>query len=181
VLASIDRATKYAERSQAFPVLHLEAHGGENGLTGPDGADGTESLTWTKLNPPLQKLNFATRCNLMVVVAACTGFAAIQTFFQGPRAPAFALVGPDSLITPRDLLQGTKEFYRRCNDENAKVDAMAASASQEAGTVTLCLNPSCFLPMKHWLRVSSSIRGLPNYAVTHSELAAIASDGQAVG
>jgi hypothetical protein len=50
---------------------------------------------------------------LVVVVAACVGFAAIQALSQGPRAPAVALVGPDADVAPSNLLWGAKEFYRR--------------------------------------------------------------------
>ena len=88
VIAAIARATERAQDSGMSPVLHLEAHGGNEGLGGPDGKNGKEFLTWDELTEPLQKLNLATRCNLVVVVAACIGFAGIQVLRRGPRAPA---------------------------------------------------------------------------------------------
>jgi len=124
-----------------IPVLHLEAHGGDVGLAGPDGTGGSELLTWDELTDPLQQLNLMTGCNLVVVVAACTGFAGITALSRGPRAPAFALVGPDAPVMPRNLLWGTKEFYRRWLDVSPKLDDIVASASQEAGTVAFELEP----------------------------------------
>ncbi len=116
-----------------IPVLHLETHGCRDGLD--DGREGAELLTWGELIGPLQALNFATRCNVIVFVAACKGYAGISALTQGPRAPAVALVGPDADVMPRELLDGTKEFYRRWMDENPNLHDVAASASQQAGAV----------------------------------------------
>ena len=145
VLSAIERATSRAQQSGMVPALHLEAHGGELGLEGPDGSGGRELLSWDELTEPLQKLNLITRCNLIVVVAACTGFAGIKAFHRGPRAPAVALVGPDAPVMPSSLLSGTKEFYRRWRDESPKLGKMAASASQQAGTVTFEVEPFAVL------------------------------------
>jgi hypothetical protein len=93
-------------------VLHLEAHGDAEGLEGPDGAGGRELLRWEELTEPLRNLNVATRCNLVLVAAACTGFAAVKAFKKGPRAPALALVGPLEPIGSGRLLAALKEYYR---------------------------------------------------------------------
>ncbi len=141
VIAAIERATSRAQQSEMIPVLHLEAHGGEVGLEGPDGTGDLELLTWDELTDPLQQLNLMTGCNLVVVVAACIGFAGIKALSRGPRAPAVALIGPDAPVMPGNLLWATKEFYRRWQDKSSKLDGIAASASQEAGTVTFELEP----------------------------------------
>ena len=145
VIAAIERATSRAQRSEMIPVLHLEAHGGDVGLEGPDGTGGSELLTWDELTVPLQRLNLSTRCNLVVVVAACTGFAGIKALSRGPRAPAVALVGPDAPVMPSNLLWATKEFYRRWQDKSPKLGGIATSASQEAGTVTFEVEPFAVL------------------------------------
>jgi hypothetical protein len=145
VIAAIARATKCAQGSEMIPVLHLESHGGDEGLEGPDGKGSKEFLTWDDLTEPLQQLNLATRCNLVVVVAACIGFAGVQAFRRGPRAPAVALVGPDAVVAPTNLEWGTKEFYRRWMDENPRLSDIAASASREAGTVSFEWEPFCIL------------------------------------
>ena len=108
---------------------------------GPDGKGNSELLTWEELTEPLQQLNLATRCNLVVFVAACVGFAGIKTFRGGPRAPAVALVGPDAPVASSNLLWGTKEFYRRWLDKDPRLAQIAESASREAGTITFEWEP----------------------------------------
>lgn len=139
VLAAIKRAEVCAQTSAMIPVLHLESHGGTSGLA-PSNAPDTEWLTWEELTVPLQGLNLATRCSLVVVVAACVGFGAVQAFQQGPRAPAVALVGPDAEVTSSELLAGAKEFYRRWMD-TPTLNEIAESASREMGKVRLELEP----------------------------------------
>lgn len=130
VIRSIERATRFAHRSGMVPILHIEAHGGIAGLAPSSYACG-ESLSWTELTIPLQQLNLATNCNLIVVAAACLGFAAIQALTKGPRAPAVALVGPDATLSASDLLLGAKEFYRRFKDDSPRLADIAESASRE--------------------------------------------------
>ena len=145
LISSIDRATQIAKTSRMIPVLHLETHGDETGLGGPNGSGGIELLTWNELTEPLQRLNTVTCCNLVVVVAACIGFAGIKALVRGHRAPAIALVGPDSPIMDSNLLSATKEFYRRWMDDDPKLDEIAISSSREAGTVAFDWEPFAVL------------------------------------
>jgi hypothetical protein len=133
VIQAIRRATRYAENTGANPILHLEAHGNEDGLEGPNGVDGLEFLEWRELMPELRALNVATRCNLVVFIAACRGFAGIGALTEGPRAPALALVGCLDDVLPGRLLDGTMEFYRRWRDSNPRLRDIVESASQQAG------------------------------------------------
>jgi hypothetical protein len=141
VLQSIEKATVFAKRTGISPVLHIEAHGGHCGLEGPDISSARELLGWGELTEPLQRLNIVTRCNLILVVAACTGFAAVQALARGPRAPVMALVGPDTDVMPRDLLEGTKEMYRRWQDANPTLEQITASATQQSGTFAFVIQP----------------------------------------
>jgi len=129
-----------------IPVLHLESHGCKLGLKGPDSTGhSSELLTWNELTIPLQKLNLATRCNLVVFVAACIGFAGILALYQGPRAPAVALVGPDGPLPPSSLLWGSKEFYRRWQDTYPRLSAVAENASRETQPITFKWEPFAIL------------------------------------
>lgn len=172
VITTIERATHFAD-SETIPLLHIEGHGDEDGLQGPHGSGSPESLTWDELTVPLQQLNRHTQCNLVVFVASCTGFAGIQVFSKGPLAPkgylapAVALVGPLAPIVPSDLLNGTKEFYRRLRDNQSNLNEMVNSASLESGEIAFELQPFVFLafeafaemliilnrPEKQWLEL----------------------------
>jgi hypothetical protein len=145
VIQAIERATSRAEQSQMIPVLHVESHGDHVGLEGPDGLGSSELLAWDELTEPLQLLNLATRCNLVVVVAACIGFAGIRALRQGPRAPAVALVGPDAPVSAGSLLWGTKEFYRRLMDNTSRLAEIVASASREVEPVAFDWAPFAIL------------------------------------
>ncbi|MCK8604415.1 hypothetical protein [Desulfoferrobacter suflitae] len=140
VLEYINRAAAIAERGLFVPLLHIEAHGGGAGIA-PSASRDAEFLSWEELTDPLQQLNLGTKCNLIAVVAACIGFAGIKALRQGPRAPAVALVGLDSTVSPTDLLMGTKELYRRCMDDSPRLTEVVESASRETGTAAFQLEP----------------------------------------
>lgn len=140
VISSIEQAAHTTKQTGMVPVLHIEAHGGPDGIA-PSKNIQEELLNWGELTIPLQQLNVATKCNLIVVVAACLGFAAIQALTQGPRAPAVALVGPDATVVESDLLLGAKEFYRRFKDEKPKLTYIAESASREMRATDFEIEP----------------------------------------
>ncbi len=52
VLAAIERAAEEARRSGMIPVLHIEAHGDETGLQGPEGSGNSVLITWDDLTRP---------------------------------------------------------------------------------------------------------------------------------
>ena len=147
VIAAIEAATEKAESTSFRPVLHIEAHGDTStqGLIGPSADLTRELLPWSELTSPLQRLNSATGCNLVVVVAACTGFAGIQALVEGPRAPAMALVGTDADVSAMELFLGTKELYRRWMDTHANLDHAAESASRELGSANFIVEPFCLM------------------------------------
>jgi len=143
VLSSIKHTTDIAKKSEMRPVLHIEAHGDTetSGLAGPDGKGGLETLEWKELTEPLQRLNLETRCNLVVVVAACIGFAGIKALVQGPRAPAVALVGPDASIMSDNLLSAMREFYSCWMDPDPRLRDIVISASHVAGETSFEWEP----------------------------------------
>lgn len=156
VIRSIARAADLASQSGVVPVLHIEAHGGPEGLAPSRDAEG-ELLPWTELTIPLQKLNTATKCNLILVVVTCLGFAAIQALTQGPRAPAVALIGPNATVNESDLLLGAKEFYRRFMDKNPGLTYIAESASREMRTSDFEIEP--FATLAYEALVEKLVRG----------------------
>ena len=136
VLAAIERAATHAEHHETIPLIHLEAHGSEEGLS--DSEQGVNVLTWDELTKPLQRLNLATRCNLIVLIAACQGYAGLLAFikaFKEPRpiAPALVIAGPYDDLRGDKLFLGSKEFYRRLSEQSADFDDSIINASSESG------------------------------------------------
>lgn len=89
------------------PLLHIECHGDEDGLQFADGS----LLDWPELRLPFVELNLATKLNLMVVVAACSGAAIAKMVSVGERAPFWGMIGPTVSVTPSQLEEPFKEFY----------------------------------------------------------------------
>jgi hypothetical protein len=136
VLAAMERAATHAEHHGIIPLVHLEAHGSENGLS--DSREGENVLTWDELTKPLQRLNLATRCNLIVLVAACQGYAGLLAFINAfkesrPTAPALVIAGPYDDLRGDELLLGSKEFYRRLAEQSPEFDNSIINASGESG------------------------------------------------
>lgn len=136
VLAAIERAATHAEHHGTIPLIHLEAHGSEDGLS--DSEKGANGLTWDELTKLLQRLNLATRCNLIVLIAACQGYAGLLAFIQAfkesrPIAPALVIAGPYDDLRGDKLLLGSKEFYRRLSEQSAEFDNSIINASSESG------------------------------------------------
>lgn len=145
VISSIERATKKAEKYGMLPVLHLEAHGNEMCLGLPNENGNVEVLTWDELIEPFQRLNLATRCNLIIVVAACIGFSGIKAFVRGPRAPAVVLIGPSAPIMSGNLFSWTKEFYKLRMSGNDNFTAIAVNATRKASSVSFSWEPFAVL------------------------------------
>lgn len=136
VLAAIERAATHAEHDGIIPLIHLEAHGSEKGLS--DREEGANGLIWDELTKPFQRLNIATRLNLIVFVAACRGYAGLLAFIKvfkesRPTAPALVIAGSYDDLGPKQLLESTKEFYRRLWEQSAEFDNSIINASSESG------------------------------------------------
>ncbi len=99
-----------AETEGAYPLIHIECHGAED-RTGLVLADGI-GVSWKELKPILTRINVATRCNLVVVVAACYGGYLGEIVGITDRAPCWALIGPTASALPDELLGGYGVFYQ---------------------------------------------------------------------
>jgi hypothetical protein len=92
-----------------YPLLHIECHGSAD-QTGIILADDS-FLAWTELKPYFTGINVATRCNLLIVLAACYGGYLGQIILPTERAPCWALIGPTDKVLPHELLSGFGSFY----------------------------------------------------------------------
>src|SRR5437870_5816121 len=70
-----------------YPLLHIDCHGAtdQTGIVLGDGS----FLPWSDLKPYFISINVATRCNLLIVLAACYGGYLAQILLPTDRAPCW--------------------------------------------------------------------------------------------
>jgi hypothetical protein len=89
------------------PLLHIETHGGHDGIGGDD------EIAWPELMEALIPLNRMSRLNLTVFLAACEGFYGVQMLEMDRRAAAFrGLIGPHVEIKTGKMQAAVLAFYR---------------------------------------------------------------------
>jgi len=133
VFDAIATAAAHARTEGGSPILHIEAHGNETGIA-PE-QNGSSYILWEELTEPLQRVNEASGCNLLIVMAACIGNAAVKALRRGPRAPAIVVIGPTDEILPTRLFDASKELYWVISAGDASIDAIVSGMSSESGTV----------------------------------------------
>lgn len=107
-LASLSQLQREAAAG-TYPLLHIECHGSSD-QTGIILAD-KSFLAWAELKPYFTAINVATRCNLLIVLAACYGGHLGQIILPTERAPCWALIGPTDKVLPHELLSSFNSFY----------------------------------------------------------------------
>jgi hypothetical protein len=116
------RATDRASQDDVLPMLHIECHGNEHGLELADGS----FVNWVELKQPITDLNIATRLNLMVAVAACTGGALINAVQISDRAPFWGLIGPTQELSASDLEKAFRALYLTLLSSKSPAKGVAA-------------------------------------------------------
>ncbi|MGL1959282.1 MAG: hypothetical protein OCD00_18465 [Colwellia sp.] len=119
LISHLEDLIKDAQSSGLTPLLHIETHGSDDksGLILSSG----DYVSWAELEPLFRKLNIATKCNLMVVMAACFGAYANTTISILDRAPFWGVIGPVDGIYPEHLLRSLTRFYTSLySGENSK-------------------------------------------------------------
>ena len=101
------KCRKDADKHDIIPMLHIECHGDEDGLQFADGS----LADWEELKLPITELNVATRLNLMIAVAACTGGTLAKVVRMSDRAPFWGLIGPTQTLTAGELEKAYSALY----------------------------------------------------------------------
>jgi hypothetical protein len=87
--------------------LHIECHGGRDGIQLADGS----LMSWDRLRPLLANLHLASRMNLIFWLAACYGGYSVLACRYQETAPFTVIVGPGNEIDPYKLLAFASSFY----------------------------------------------------------------------
>jgi hypothetical protein len=89
------------------PIVHLETHGGLDGLEVAGSV-----VTWADLKAPLTRINVTCRLNLLVLVGACIGLDLTKIIQIADRAPVWGLIGPLREVWDTEIEAANKAFYR---------------------------------------------------------------------
>jgi hypothetical protein len=131
-LALLEQCAALTSRDPYVPLLHIECHGSDEGLQFADGSN----LTWEAMKPAFVSLNEATRMNLIVVVAACSGSSIASTVQVQERAPLWAFLAPKQDISSLAL----SAFYQTLLATRSAEAALGALRSTEAGLLFMYLS-----------------------------------------
>lgn len=118
----------------SVPMLHVECHGNDDGLGFAD----QSFASWADLKGPLGELNVATRLNLMVAVAACTGAAIGKAITLKDRAPFWGLIGPTQEIYNDELESGFVALYTKLFETGSPQLALEALRSSNSPGMYWC-------------------------------------------
>ncbi len=96
-----------AYEQDVIPMLHIECHGDDDGFQLADGS----LVDWAELKLPITGLNVATRLNLLIAVAACSGGALAKMITMSDRAPFWGLIGPTGALPAGELERAYSALY----------------------------------------------------------------------
>ena len=103
----VNRAFKYAQQINAFPVIHFAAHGNTNGI----GLMNGELVTWQELGTMLRPLHRFSGSQYLLCFSACEGFHGALVTVSFPHSPSFGVVGPFKPVNWSDNVVGFAALY----------------------------------------------------------------------
>ena len=116
------------EAMQAFPglipILHISAHGDQEGIQ----LSSNEILTWAQLRQLLHPLNSALNNNLLVCLSCCKGYSGTRMamFLEDEGYPFYAIVANSSKPLWSDTAVAYSTFYHHIAKGNYISDAVDA-------------------------------------------------------
>lgn len=130
LIEQISKCQKDVVERDIVPMLHIECHGDEDGFQFANGS----LADWEELKLPITELNVATRLNLMIAVAACTGGALAKTLRMSDRAPFWGLIGPTRTVMASALEKAYRALYLTLLETKSPAKAVEAmDAATEPG------------------------------------------------
>lgn len=97
-------------KSKPLPILHIIAHGDENGIQLTTG----DFVSWPKLKELIIPINKELNGNLLLCMSSCKGFSAL-TMAMSPspldEPPFYVVIGPNEELTLGDATTAYTTFY----------------------------------------------------------------------
>jgi hypothetical protein len=106
-IETIDKIIEKVQEDKFFPILHIEAHGSENGIV----LASNELITWEELFEKTREINILLKNHLTIHLGLCKGISIISKTNPSERAPFKAVIGTPQDIGENDLLMAYEEFY----------------------------------------------------------------------
>ena len=131
----LSEARRRAATEGALPMLHIECHGNEDGFELADGS----FADWAELKQPITDLNVATRLNLVIAVAACTGGALIKAVRMSDMSLCFMRLSKVSIAM---LLSGLRLWENRYSLSGSWTFARSIMAMARGTSGTLWGRPA---------------------------------------
>ncbi len=125
-LAALREVGRCARGPDTEPLVHVEAHGGPEGLHLGDGAP----IPWKRLGDLLLPINEATRNRLFVVLAACTTVPVVQIFLPVVRTPFWHMIVSCRIALPSEILDALWSFYSTLHETHHAAPALQAMQEQ---------------------------------------------------
>jgi hypothetical protein len=100
---------KIRNAENIFPLIHIAAHGNEDG-TGIRLIE--DEILWFELTKELSEMNTRARNTLILIMALCKGARIITEFYNVSRSPYYLMIGPSHNINWNKLDRCFFEFYK---------------------------------------------------------------------
>jgi hypothetical protein len=104
------------------PVLHLTAHGNNDGIALTSG----EHISWAELGDLLIPINMSCGSRLFVAMSTCDGFNGYRMAMRLLLKPYCTLLGPSQSVSWSDAAIGFATFYHLCGKDVAIPEAVSA-------------------------------------------------------
>lgn len=135
-----------------FPLIHFATHGNVEGLKLKE-----DRITWEELREPITKLNIASKNNVVLNMAACSGAFSIG-LYEAETAPYHFMFGPQSDICEDDLENHLANFYKYYIDKPNLVEAFKFMKRQNNDEKVPFQVDSCiFMHQRIWKLICEEI------------------------
>ncbi len=123
---------KISDAENIYPLIHIAAHGKEDG-TGVRLLEDT--IEWDELTKEIYEINVRAKNNVILVMALCKGARIMGSFYKAQRAPFYTLMGPVDNINWNVLDDRLYKFYEILLKSKSLHDSLRELKEYHGGTL----------------------------------------------